>query len=69
VSPPSGKSEGEDIGDYAIKKLGFKSDFLGNKRIIWEKKNRIIWEKIGLFGKKSDYLGNIRFFGEKTDFL
>jgi hypothetical protein len=31
------KGEGEDIGDYAIKKLGFKSDFLGNNRIIWEK--------------------------------
>jgi hypothetical protein len=55
--------EGEDIGDYAIKKLGLKSDFLGNNRIIWEKsdflvkksdylgKNRIIWEKIGFFGK------------------
>jgi hypothetical protein len=54
--------------------LGFKSDFLGNKRIIWEKiglfgknriiweKNRIIWEKIGFFGKNWIFWEKIRFF-------
>jgi hypothetical protein len=67
-------AEGEDIGDSAIKKLGFKSDFLGNNRIIWEKtdflvKNRIIWEKIGLFGKKTDFLGKNPIFWERIRFF
>jgi hypothetical protein len=63
-----GEPEGEDIGDYAIKKLGFKSNFLRNNRIIWEKsdflgKNRIIWEKSDYLGKKSDYI-----IGKKSDY-
>jgi hypothetical protein len=63
----TGIPEGEDIEDYAIKKLGFKSDFLGNNPIFWEKSdflvnNPIFWEKNPIFGKK------IRFFGKNPIF-